>query len=64
MEVLIFSWRAGGRPLGLEAEVQSSLLSLTGLLLHVQCLVNLLCVLPGTQLWKALCFPRLTRDLA
>lgn len=50
--------------LGSEAEVQSSPLSLTRLLLHVQRLVYMLHVLPCAQLWRNLCFSRLTHDLA
>ena len=51
-EILSFSLRAGGSPF-----------LLTVLLLHVQCLVHT-SVLPGTPLWRAPCFPRLTGDPA
>lgn len=47
-----------------EAEVQISPLSQSRLLRHVQHLARTLLVLPGSQLWKALCFPGLACDLA
>ena len=63
-EVFIFSLRAGLGHIGLRGRSAGHPRSQTRLLLHVQRLARMLLVLPGSQLWKALCCPGLTCDLA